>query len=129
MLEKTKKLDFYQKKVVEICIRYTRNLLKAIQTKNSLPIAPKLMIHGGAGSGKSTVINIVKQWVHLLLQKPGDSPDCPYIIVAAPTGTAAANIRGQTLHTAFGFTFGNEHYSLSDKKRDEKRSLLKETKT
>ena len=29
-----------------------------------------------------------------------------------------------TVHSAFGFNFGNEHYSLSDKKRDEKRSVL-----
>ena len=52
----------------------------------------------------------------------------PYVVVAAPTGTAASNIRGQTLHSAFGFNFGNKHYSLSDKKRDEVRSLLQNLK-
>ena len=102
--------------------------MKGLKAKNPAPIAPKLMVHGGAGSGKSSVINIVKQWVHLILQTSGDSPDCPYIIVTAPTGTAAANIRGQTLHSAFSFNFGNEHFSLSDKKRDEKRSLLRNLK-
>ena len=55
----------------------------------------------------------------------GDNPEFPYLLVTAPTGTAAANIRGQTLHSTFGFSFGNEHYSLSDKIRDEKRSNLK----
>ena len=82
----------------------------------------------GAGSGKSTVINILKQWVHRILQTEGDCPDCPYVMVTAPTGTAAANVRGLTLHSAFGFSFGNEHFSLSDKKRDEKRALLNNLK-
>ena len=80
---------------------------------------------GGAGSGKSTVINVLKQWLHLILRKEGDNPELPYVIVVAPTGTAAANVRGQTLHSAFGFNFGNKHYSLSDKKRDKTRILLK----
>ena len=120
LLEKTRKLDYFQKKVVEIGIRYARNLVKALKSKNSIPIPPWLTVLGGAGSGKSAAINVLKQWIHIILQSPGDNPDCPYLIVAGPTGTAAANIRGQTLHTAFGFSFGNEHYSLSDKKRDKK---------
>ena len=106
-------------------IRFAREVVKSLKTVNPVPKSCKLMVHGGAGSGKSTVINILKQWVHRILQTEGDNPDHPYVVVAAPTGTAAANIRGQTLHTCFGFSFGNEHYSLSDKKRDERRTQLK----
>ena len=124
LMEKTRKLDYYQKKVVEIGIRYAKSVVKSLKTKNPLSDVPKLMVHGGAGSGKSTVINILKQWIQLILQTSGDNPDCPYVFITAPTGTAAANIKGQTLHSAFGFNFGNEHFSLSDKKRDEKRSQL-----
>ena len=86
------------------------------------------MGYGGAGSGKTAVINILKQWCHLILQQEGDSPDCPYVLVAAPTGTAAAKIRGQTMHSAFRFSFGNEYFSLSDKIRDQKRTQLKNLK-
>ena len=32
------------------------------------------------------------------------------------------------MHSAFGFNFGNEHFSLSDKVRDKKRNLLKNLK-
>ena len=74
------------------------------------------------------MINILKQWCQLVLQQPGDDPECPYIIVAAPTGTAAANVRGQTMHSAFNFSWGNDHFSLSDKVRDTKRGLLKNLK-
>ena len=123
LMEKTKNLDFYQAKVVEKAIAYSRRLVKSLKSKNKIPNRPKLMVHGGAGSGKSTVINIMKQWVHRILQSSGDNPECPYIL-----GTAAANVKGQTLHTAFGFNFGNEYLSLSDKKRDEKRKKLEHLK-
>ena len=125
LMENTKKLHFFQSKVLEKAIKYARSLVKSLKMKNPLPTPPKLMIHGGAGAGKSEVINVLKQWVHRILQTSGDNPECPYLLVTAPTGTAAANVRGQTMHTAFGFNFGNEHFSLSDKKRDEKRTMLK----
>ena len=126
--EKTRNLDFYQRKVIEKGISFSRKIVKSLKDKNPPPKALSLVTQGGAGSGKSTVINILKQWCHLVLQQPGDDPDCPYVIVAAPTGTAAANVRGQTMHSSFGFNFGNEHFSLSDKTRDKKRNLLKNLK-
>ena len=64
-----------------------------MQDRNPPPRSVNVIVHGGAGSGKSTVINILKQWCHLILHQPGDNPDCPYVIVAAPAGTAAANVK------------------------------------
>ena len=128
LLNKTKGLDFYQRKVIERGISYCRELVKSLKDKNSFPTPPQTIVIGGAGSGKSTVINILKQWIHIILKKEGDNPDCPYVIVTAPTGTAAANVRGQTLHSALSFNFGNKHYSLSDKKRDKTRSLFQNLK-
>ena len=123
LMDKSKDMDFYQRKVLESAIGFARSLRKSLKNKNILRKAPNIMVHGGAGSGKSTVINIMKQLVHRILRISGDNPECPYILVTAPTGTAAANIRGQTLHSTFGFSFGNEHFSLSDKIRDEKEPI------
>ena len=123
--EKTRRLDFYQRKAVERGIMFSRDVVKALRNENSSPEAKTVIVHGGAGSGKTTVINILKQWCHLILQQSGDNPECPYVLVAAPTGTAAANIRGQTMHSAFSFSFGNEHFSLSDMVRDKKRNHMK----
>ena len=53
LLEKSRRLDYYQRKVVEKGIQYARSIVKSLKTKNPLPDAPKLMIHGGAGAGKS----------------------------------------------------------------------------
>jgi hypothetical protein len=67
--KKTRSLAFYQKKVVEIGIKFARSIVKSLKEGNLIPKAPKLMVHGGAGSGKFTVINVLKQWVHRILQK------------------------------------------------------------
>ena len=124
-----RRMDFYQRKVLEIGIHHARCIVKARGGKNPIPENPPLiMVDGAAGSGKSCTINILKQFLKLILQKPGDNPDCPYVVLCAPTGTAAVNIKGQTLHTAFAFTWGNEHLSLSDKTRDTKRATFKNLK-
>ena len=121
-------LDFYQKKVLEIGVKHARKLVKTRKGNNSAPLAPLCMVDGAAGSGKSCTINILKQFLQLILQQPGDDPECPHVVLCAPTGTAAVNIKGHTLHSTFGFTFGDEHYSLSDKTRDTKRSQFKNLK-
>ena len=128
LLEKTRQLDFYQRAVVHRGIHFARKVAQARVSKNDYPDGEHIIVHGGAGSGKTAVINILKQWCHLLLQQPGDDPDCPYVVLAAPTGTAASKIRGQTMHSAFGFSFGNEFFSLSDKVRDKKRNHMKNLK-
>ena len=126
--DKTNNLDFYQRKVVQRGIEYSRRVVKARCNKNAHPSPVHVIVHGGAGAGKTAALNVLKQWCHLILQQPGDDPDCPYLVIAAPTGSAAANVRGQTMHSAFGFSFGNEHFSLSDKVRDIKRNLLQNLK-
>ena len=120
----TKSLDKYQKYVLEIAINFARGLVKAQNPKNRRPSPPLLMVHGGAGSGKSTVINSVAKWVHHILQKPGDDPNCPYVCISAYTGAAACNVGGQTLHSLFSFNFGSGFMSLSDKSRDMKRTMF-----
>ena len=123
--EQSRKMDFYQKFVIEIAIRFARGNIKALKPKNRRPIPPTVMVHGGAGSGKSTVINVLAKWVHHILQRPGDDPDCPYIVISAFTGSAACNVNGQTLHSVFSFNFGSEFLTLSDKIREEKRKMFK----
>ena len=80
---------------------------------------PRIIVQGGAGSAKSTVISTLVQWMEKIFHKEGDNPDHPYILVCAPTGTAAAVVHGQTLNHSFSFNFGNEYMSLSDKAREE----------
>ena len=121
-------LDYYQREVVNIGVKYAKDVVKSRREGNLSPLATLMMVHGGAGAGKSTVINILAQWTQKILQREGDDIDCPCVIKCAFTGTAASNIEGQTLHASFGFSFDNKHYSLSDKSRDMKRAALKNLK-
>ena len=77
-------------------------------------------------AGKSTVIDLVAKWVTSILQKSGDSPDQPYMLKTAFTGTAASNIGGGTLTTTFGFSFGTQHHCMKDRERDIKKHELKQ---
>ena len=126
--ESTRNLDEYQRHVVDVGIRFAKDMVMARKSFSTPPEAPILMVHGGAGAGKSTVINVLAQWVQHILQKEGDDSYSPCVIKVAPTGTAAANIEGQTLHTAFSFSYDGKPYSLNDKARDERREILKELK-
>ena len=123
--ESTRNLDEYQREVLNVAIKYSKDLVKARKFPNNPPTPPLLMVHGGAGAGKSTVIRTVSNWVQKILQQSGDSTDHPYVVRTAFCGTAAATIDGQTLHSAFGFSFNNKFYSLSDKSRDQRRAILK----
>ncbi len=127
-LEEARKLDRMQSHVLSLGLRYARGLVKARKAKNKLPKAPLVMVHGGAGSGKSRVIKPLAEFMQDILQQPGDDPNCPYIVLASFTGAAAANINGQTLHSLFGFKFGAKFLSMSDKQRDEKRCQFRNLK-
>ena len=70
--EGARKLDFYQRKVVEIGIRHARGIVKARGGKNPSPSSsPLIMVDGAAGSRKSCTINILKELLNLILQQPG----------------------------------------------------------
>ena len=126
--KRTRRLDKWQKEVLNLGIRFAKDIVKGRRHGNP-PAKPVLvMVHGGAGAGKSSVIDVLAPWTQKILQQEGDGIECPCVIKAAFTGTAASNIGGQTLHGAFSFSFDNTHYSLSDKTRDQKRAAMKNLK-
>ena len=125
----TRGLDKHQKEVLNNAIKFAKDVVKSRNGKNKLPQPLYLMMHGGAGAGKSTVIRITAQWMQKILQQEGQDIDCPSVVITSFCGTAASNVDGQTLHSSFGFSFGNqkgeEHQSLGDKTRDFRREALK----
>ncbi|KAJ8048747.1 ATP-dependent DNA helicase PIF1 [Holothuria leucospilota] len=57
---------------------------------------------GGAGVGKTRLLTALYQaLLRTLNSQPGENPDDIKIILVAPTGKAAYNIRGSTIHSAF----------------------------
>ena len=124
----TCRLDVWQRKVVDRGIKYARELRKFFNGYGSLPKSPNVVTIGGAGAGKSTVIECLAQWVHRILNKSGDDPNSPYVLKAATTGAASTLIEGSTVHSSLGFDFSSKHTSLNDKKRELKREQLKNLK-
>ena len=116
--EKTCKLDKWQRNVIDVALKFVRGLRKYENGVDRLPRAENLVVIGGAGSGKSTVIECLTQWCHRLLEKSGDDPNSPYILKAATTGAASSLIEGSTVHSSLGFDFSSKHTSLSDKTRE-----------
>ncbi len=62
--------------------------------KNDVPV---IFLTGGAGTGKSTFIKYLKNNLKSEMNK-----NC---VILAPTGIAAINVKGQTIHKFFNFPF------------------------
>lgn len=77
-----------------------------------------IFMTGGAGVGKSHVITaIVQSYIRHCNRLPGIPPEDPNVIVCAPTGKAAFNVFGMTLHCAFKLPpsqYGGDIAPLSD---------------
>ena len=75
------------------------HVLHSIKTKDD-PL--RLFLSGGAGVGKSTVTNaLYEALIRFLNTIAGENPDDVKVVKTAPTGKAAFNIKGNTLHAAF----------------------------
>ena len=125
MYERTRTVDEDQRRVIDIVVQYVKSLRKCKNRDDmKLPDPPLMVVQGGAGSGKSFVIDLLAQWITKILRKPGDDPDHPYVIKCAQTGTAATIIDGITLHKAFNLIFGNKIQSIGDKVKEQLRQSL-----
>ena len=59
-------------------------------------------LHGEAGTGKSYALKAIYQDLNKILnQKPGQQKNDLTTLLIAPTGKAAHNIKGHTIHAAF----------------------------
>ena len=71
---------------------------QCLQNKNQILTC----LHGGAGTGKSHVLKALYQGLYRLLNKnPGQQTNNLITLLVAPTGKAAYNITGHTIHCAF----------------------------
>lgn len=81
---------------------------------------------GGGGVGKSRLIFSVAYQCHKMLAVCCDNPISSTVLVTAPTGIAARNINGMTLHTAFKIPIklGEKYLPLREDKLNTLRSQL-----
>jgi len=103
--------------------QHVLNWCSSMSKKHKTGITPEqlcLFVSGGAGTGKSHLISALFQMAVRTLQVVGDNPDDVRVTLTAPTGSAAHNISGVTLHSAFLLPLGQtkSYIRLSDEKRN-----------
>ena len=67
-----------------------------------------IFLTGGAGTGKSHVIQCIFEQLAKIYIKLTDEPDDVTVLKVVPTGTAAFNIQGLTIHSAFSIHMGSD---------------------
>ena len=100
-------------------------VLHSIKTKDD-PL--RLFLSGGAGVGKSTVTNaLYEALIRFLNSIAGENPDDVKVVKTVPTGKAAFNIKGNTLHAAFKIPAnrGLEYCALDSDRLNTIRTKLK----
>lgn len=113
----------FSKDLLDWCTTYC-------QTKTK-PDPIHLYVLGGAGIGKSYLIKALYHTTQLTLDNEGEQPDLIKVLLFAPTGTAAYNIEGLTIHSAYLFTLRGGYSKSKQNKTsyqpllDEKRNTLR----
>ena len=63
--------------VVDLGIDFAKNMKKSQSNSAGKPPSPLIVVHEGAGCGKSFVINLMSQWHEHILRTQGDDPHQP----------------------------------------------------
>ena len=122
------KLSLEQRIVFDKIIRFCKEEIIAEKTGEITTKPPLLIAHGGAGVGKSFLINTLSGWIDKISKREGLHPLQPYVLLLAPTGVAANNIGGTTLHTGLDFKIGNKYIPLSSESLQTMRKLMEHVK-
>ena len=98
-------LNNEQRCVLDIHRKWCKNSIIALKNNRQIPTY-KIFLSGPGGTGKSHVIQLIHyETIKLLKTLSGHfEPDELPVLLTAFTGTAAFNIDGMTLHSAFGFS-------------------------
>jgi hypothetical protein len=127
VFQKAQTLSWDQQLAFQLILKYYKQCLKNAHGNKQKPIAPLLFIHGAGGSGKSMLINLLSEFgEHYYRKIKAGSQNKPVVLKTAPTGKAASNIGGYTLHSTFSLSFGNKFMSLNDEKKANLSSVLED---
>ena len=105
-------LSFEQRIVFDKVVKFCKEEVIAIKFGRNEPTPPPIIVHGGAGVGKTYLIKTLAVWINKLNQKEGLHSLQPYVLLLAPIGVAANNIGGTTLHSGLDFKIGKKICTL-----------------
>uniref|UniRef100_A0A7M5V9S6 ATP-dependent DNA helicase n=2 Tax=Clytia hemisphaerica TaxID=252671 RepID=A0A7M5V9S6_9CNID len=106
-------LNHQQREVFDIVHKWGRDFVKNLSSKVPRNIEPfRIFLTGGGGVGKSHLLTTIYHSLSKLLMYRGGEPTKERILVLAPTGVAAINVNGTTIHTGLIIPT-TEFFSLS----------------
>ena len=88
--------------------------MHALAKMNQQPPPYRICISGGAGTGKSQLIKCIFHQLTKIYAPLVDSADQITVLKVAPTGTAAFDIEGQTIHSALSIKVGSSKLTESE---------------
>ena len=125
---KIRSLNQMQREYFEIIYDWAKRFVKNLSAVSKIEIKPLyIFLTGGAGTGKSHLIKTIYHALTKTFSYRAMTLDKPKVLLVAPTGVAAVNIDGTTIHTSLGIPvgrFGKNLPRLNDKKRSALRNKL-----
>ena len=121
-------LNQKQREYFEVVYNWARRFVKHFSSLTNTKINPlHIFLTGGAGTGKSHLIKTIYHALTKVFSYRAMTLDKPKVLLVAPTGVAAVNIDGTTIHTSLGIPvgrYGKNLPRLNDKKRSALRNNL-----
>jgi len=128
--EKIRSLNAKQREIFEVVNKWVRDYTKSLSS-DAVKVDPiYIFLTGSAGCGKSHLITTISATLTKALSYGEGDVNKTKILMLAPTGVAAVNVDGSTIHSALGIpadrNFSKNISRLSDQKRSMLRSKLSE---
>ncbi|XP_066921397.1 uncharacterized protein [Clytia hemisphaerica] len=121
-------LNSKQRDIFDIVLNWGKMYVQNSKSNNPVLLEPlRIFLTGGAGVGKSHLIKCVYNCLSKVLAYKSDELEKPRIIKLAPTGIAAINISGTTVHTGLSIPVG-KFRNMADKQRTAIRNKLHHVK-
>ena len=127
--ERIRSLNIKQREIFDFVNAWTRKKLKSLSGKNTAPDPFHIFLTGSAGTGKSHVLTTIRHYLQKALSYGSTDKNKDRLLMLAPTGVAAINIDGATIHSTLGISpneFGKCVTKLSDKHRHDLRKRFSE---
>ena len=131
MCNNVRSLNEKQRSEYNIALSWCRNTMKNLNCLKPEKVDPiNLFVTGGAGAGKSHLIKAIYHTAVKTFRYGTVNSDRPTVTLMAPTGVAAININGTTIHTALSIPKESGDFAppMSDQKRPQLRLTLSELK-
>ena len=113
--ENIRSLNMKQREVFNFIHKWSRDYIKSLRCKVIKKVKSfHIFITGGAEVGKPYLIKTMFLSLNKILRYKGSDADKPRILLHAPTGVAAININGTTIHSGLGINVGSKLYPLND---------------